>query len=88
MFDVGEIDDYDCCEPISTAKCKDKKHYPNLYLYEIPDALYSSFTAGQRVEITIKAMVRNTSERVENNAENGESTKRTVDLEVREISKP
>ena len=87
MHDVGEIDEYDdCCiePPIKTKE----KHYPNLYMYEIPDALYDTLTVGEEVTLQIKAKVTETSERVRNTEEKGESKKRTVDLSILEVSNP
>lgn len=90
LFNVGEMQkDYDgpCCteEPSNT---KMKKSYPTMYLYEIPDELFNSFKTGDKIEVIIKGKVRETSERTTDREDEGEKTRRTVDLEIHEVSKP
>lgn len=92
MHDVGEMrEDYDgpCCVGESdTSTKKMKKSYPTMYLYEIPDELFNSFTVGQEVELKMKVKVKETTERATNREDKGEKIRRTVDLEIREVSNP
>ena len=95
MVDVGEmVRDYgddDCCGPISCEVDKPKKmkkSYPTVYLYEVPDEFYNALTVGTEYELTIKCKVRELTERVTESEKDGKKEKRTVDLEIMEISKP
>lgn len=91
MIDVGEMrEDYgECCVPEpSTATKKMKKDYPTVYLYEIPDELFDALSVGTEYELTIKCKVREKTERITDSAEDGKKERRTVDLEIQEISKP
>ena len=88
MFDMGEMqEDYDCCPPVCGSK-EDKKHYPTIYLYEIPDEIYNMLAAGNEYEFIIRGKVSELAERVRDSEDEGKSTKRTVDLKILEISKP
>ena len=95
MIDVGEmVRDYgddDCC--ISESSSDDtpkkmKKSYPNLYMYEIPDELFTALSVGTEYELTIKCKVSEMTERVSESEKGGKKERRTVDLSIMEISKP
>ena len=95
MVDVGEmVRDYgddDCCGPICETDDKPKKmkkSYPNVYLYEAPDELFNALTVGTEYELTIKCKVKELTERVTDSEKDGKKEKRTIDLEIMEISKP
>ena len=95
MIDVGEmVRDYgddDCCGPVCETvdkPKKTKKSYPTVYLYEAPDELYNVLSVGAEYELTIKCKVKELTERVSESERDGNEEKRTIDLEIREISKP
>lgn len=92
MHDVGEMQkDYDspcCVETSSDTTTKMKKHYPTVYLYEIPDELFNQMKAGADITIQLKGKVKEVTERVTSREDEGEKTRRTVDLEIHEISNP
>lgn len=90
MHDVGEMQkDYDDCCPVETeSTTKMKKHYPTVYLYEIPDALFNQMEAGADITIQLKGKVKEVTERITDRADEGKKTRRTVDLEIHEVSNP
>ena len=95
MVDVGEmVRDYgddDCCipQPSGTTESKKmKKSYPTIYLYEVPDELFDALSVGTEYELTIKCKVKELSERVTDSEREGKKERRTIDLEIKEISKP
>lgn len=95
MIDVGEmVRDYgddDCCGPIRETDSKPKKmkkSYPTVYLYEVPDDFYDALSVGTEYELTIKCKVVSMTERISDTERNGKEEKRTIDLEIQEISKP
>lgn len=95
MVDVGEmVRDYgddDCCGPISETDAKPKKmkkSYPTVYLYEIPDELFDALSVGTEYELTVKVKVKELTERITDSEKDGKKERRTVDLEIHEISKP
>ena len=96
MIDIGEMvrdygDDGPCCvgESDSTDKPKKMKNsYPTIYLYEVPDELYNTLSVGAEYELTIKCKVKELTERVSDSERDGKEERRTVDLEIQEISKP
>lgn len=95
MIDVGEmVRDYEseCDAPIcgteDSKPKKMKKSYPTVYLYEIPDELFSAFSVGSEYELTVKVKIKEITERITDSEQDGKKERRTVDLELREISKP
>lgn len=94
MVDVGEmVRDYgdDDCAPICETESKSKKmkkSYPNVYLYEAPDELFNALSVGAEYELTIKCKVKELTERVTDSEKDGKKEKRTIDIEIMEISKP
>ncbi|MCK5603715.1 hypothetical protein KAR91_17645 [Candidatus Pacearchaeota archaeon] len=94
MIDVGEmVRDYDddCCSPISESVDKPKKmkkSYPGVYLYEAPDELFNALSVGTEYELTIKCKVTEMTERVSDSERDGKEEKRTINLEIQEVSKP
>ena len=94
MIDVGEmVRDYgddDCCIPVNkedTPK-KMKKSYPTVYLYEVPDDLFNALSVGVDYGLAIKCKVIQLTERITDSEKEGKKEKRTIDLEIIEISKP
>jgi len=92
MIDVGEmVRDYgDDCVPCTTEDKpkKMKKSYPTVYLYEAPDELYNTLSVGAEYELTIKCKVTQLTERVSDSEHDGKEERRTVNIEIQEISKP
>ena len=95
MIDVGEmVGDYgddSYCEPVCGTDDKPKKmkkSYPTVYLYEVPDDLFNALSVGIDYELTIKCKVIQLAERITDSERDGKKEKRTVDLEIMEVSKP
>ena len=95
MIDVGEmVRDYgddDCCitQPSTEETPKKmKKSYPTVYLYEAPDELFNALSVGGEYELVVKVKVKELTERITDSERDGKKEKRTIDLELREISKP
>ena len=95
MIDVGEmVRDYGDDDCGISQSCTDevpkkmKKSYPTVYLYEAPDELFNALTVGGEYELVVTVKVKELTERMTDSEQEGKKEKRTIDLELREISKP